>query len=368
MFKFVHIRDGHDNFFTPVRLLFAVIVMIGHCFYVTHGHLYEKSPLAEPAVFFGYRPSLLAVNLFFIVSGFLVTKSVMYRGAGAEFVSARVLRILPALVVHVLFVMFVMGPFVTTLPLKAFVLHPDFLSQPLKVLSFYRTEMVLPGALTHNTEQVGSATLWTLRYEVMAYMGTGLLFCLGLMKHRWMILVQFLGLVALWPLVHVTGVYEQVPGTFQNVLRLGLCYAMGATIYAYRDKLSFHILGIPIVGCIAAAFHNTIMFEVMVDFCLAYMVFWLVYVKMPKLNGLQKIDDVSYGIYIYHYCILQWIYYINPQVSTLQLLVFASPFTLALALASWHFVEKPLLAKKQSFGEFLKFSKSTKEKVRAISL
>jgi len=353
MFKFVHIRDGQDNFFTPIRLLLAVMVMIGHCYYVVEGHLYAKSPLAEPAIFFDYRPGFLAVNLFFIASGFLITKSIMYRGPGAEFIAARVLRIFPALIVHVLFVMFVMGPFVTTLPLKEFFSHSEFLSQPFKVLSFYRTEMILPSALQNNTEQVGSATLWTLRYEVLAYMGTWLVFVLGLMKRDWMFLMQFLCFALLLSFSHLTGIYDQLSGTVKAILRLGVAYSLGAAIYAYRHKLSFHILGILILGCVTAIFHDTVIFEVMTNVWMAYIVFWMAYVKIPKLQSLQTIDDVSYGLYIYHYCVLQWIYHVKPSVSILELLFWATPISFGLAYASWYLVEKPFLAQKEKFGNII---------------
>ena len=70
MFQTVKIRDGHDNFFTPLRLLFATLVVIGHAFAVA-----LRDPMSEPQLFFHYTFSYLAVNLFFIASGFLVTKS-----------------------------------------------------------------------------------------------------------------------------------------------------------------------------------------------------------------------------------------------------------------------------------------------------
>lgn len=96
--QIVHVRNGHDNFFTPLRLIFALLVMIGHAFAIAHGDADR-----EPQVFFHYTFSYLAVNLFFITSGFLVTKSMLYRGDSPAFVSARVLRIFPALAVHVFF-------------------------------------------------------------------------------------------------------------------------------------------------------------------------------------------------------------------------------------------------------------------------
>jgi len=85
------IRDGHDNFFTPLRLIFASLVVFGHAFVVA-----LRDISAEPHILYHYTFSYLAVNLFFIASGFLVTKSMVYRGDTPSFISARALRIFPA--------------------------------------------------------------------------------------------------------------------------------------------------------------------------------------------------------------------------------------------------------------------------------
>jgi len=343
MFSRVKIREGHDNFFTPVRLLFALMVLVGHAFVVTLGH-----SSAEPAIFFHYRPSYLAVNLFFIASGFLVTKSMLYRGDLVEYSAARGLRIFPALFIHVLFVMFAIGPFVTNQPLGQFLTDPQFWSQPFKVLSFVETDMVLPGAFATNSEQIGSGALWTLRYEVLAYIGTAIAFALGLLKHKWMLIAQFLIFVLAWPIAHLTGAFDQMPGTIQSILRFGLAYGLGAAVYALQDKLSFHLLGVFVLGLVAALFSGTVMFEIITTIWLGYIVFWMAYVKIPALNGLKKLSDTSYGIYIYHWVILQTVFYFIPGINAWALMAVTLPITVLIAWLSWHGIEKPMLKKKVS--------------------
>lgn len=349
MLNNVKIRGGHDNFFTPLRLFFALMVVVGHSYIVA-----LRDPSAEPFLFFHYKPSYLAVNLFFVASGFLVTKSMLYRKDVADYTSARSLRIYPALIAHVLFVMFIMGPFVTDIPLFAFFTDPQFLTQPLQVLSFYQTNMVMPGALTTNDEQIASGALWTLRYEVLAYIGTVAAFSLGLLKHKWMIAAQFFGFALLWVVFQTTGLFEHVPATVQSILRFGICYGLGAAIYAYSDKLSFNIIGIPVLGLVAALFHGTAVFEILVDLWLAYIVFWAAYVQIPVLNPLKKLSDISYGIYIYHWCLLQWIFYAMPELSLSGLLSLTLVATIAVSLISWHCIEKPMLRRKAGFTKLLK--------------
>lgn len=352
MFKWVRINDGHDNFFTPLRFIFAFMVLIGHAFIIA-----TRDITAEPHIFFDYTFSYMAVNLFFIASGFLVTKSMLYRGDIAEYSSARILRIYPALALHVLLVMFIMGPFVTNLPLLEFFTHPDFLSQPLKVLSFYKTEMELPGALDGNNETLASATLWTLRYEVLAYIGTAIAFSLGLMRKKWMLLAQFVTFATAWIAIEGFGSFEALPATGQNLLRFGICYTLGAAIFAYRERIRFHILGLMGVTIAAALTNGTPLFEVTTAIMLAYFVFWAAYIKLPKLNALQSVSDISYGIYIYHWAIMQWLNHVYPDMSPWQLITIAAPITILISIASWRWVEKPMLRSKKGFSKQLRFGR-----------
>jgi len=352
MFKAVKIRDGHDNFFTPLRLLFATLVVIGHSFAIA-----LRDPMSEPQLFFHYTFSYLAVNLFFIASGFLVTKSMLYRGDVAEYSSARVLRIYPGLIVHMLFVMFIIGPLATSLNLGEYFTHIDFLKQPFVVLSFLSAQMYLPGIFESNAEQMGSAPLWTLRYELLAYIGTAVLFSLGLLKKKWMALAQFIVPSMAWVAAHGLGVYENIPGTIQMLLRFGIAYGLGAAIYAYRDRLSFHALGIPLMIGLAGLTSKLQVFEVTMNLMLAYMVMWAAYVRAPKLNFLQKLSDISYGIYIYHWCILQLVFMWMPKLSVAALFLITLPITFILASLSWHFVEKPMLTHKKGFSKYLRFGR-----------
>ena len=350
MFQRVKIRDGHDNFFTPLRLLFATLVVIGHACVVGF-----RDQMAEPTLFFHYNFSYLAVNLFFIASGFLVTKSMLYRGDIAEYSSARFLRIYPGLLVHVLFVMFIIGPLATSLSMGEYFTHIDFLKQPFVVLSFISAQMWLPGIFETNAEHMGSAPLWTLRYEILAYIGTAIIFSLGFLKKKWMVLAQFILPSIAWVVAHGLGIFESMPGTVQNLMRFGIAYGLGAAIYAYRERLSFTVIGIPIIIGLASLFYKFQVFEVAMNVMLAYIVMWAAYVKAPKLNFLQNLSDVSYGVYIYHWCILQLVFMWMPNLSVLALLLITLPITFLLAHLSWHFVEKPMLKYKTGFSKYLRF-------------
>lgn len=347
--KGVVIRDGHDNFFTPLRLIFALLVMIGHAFAIAYG-----SADYEPTVLFHYSFSYLAVNLFFIASGFLVTGSMLHRGDAPGFISARLLRIYPALIVHVAFILLILGPIATTIPLSDYFGTATVLAAPFKVLSFVDTDLILPGVFLSNGEQHASAPLWTLRYEVLCYLGTLGCFLLGLMRKRWMVLAQFVFPSLLWIAAQTYGWFETMPASVESLVRFMMAYGLGATLYAYRDRLRFTLLSalIPAVGLIL--FQATAAGEIAMNLLMAVFVMGIAYARLPKLDRLKSLDDISYGVYIYHWGIMQMLLHWMPGLSTPQLFALALGPTLLLAWLSWTFVETPMLRQKSRFGRWLR--------------
>ena len=256
-----------------------------------------------------------------------------------------------------LFVMLIVGPLATSLSLGEYFTHIDFLKQPFVVLSFISAQMYLPGIFESNAEHMGSAPLWTLRYELLAYIGTAIIFSLGLLKKKWMVLAQFILPSMAWVAAHGLGIFDSMPGTIQNLMRFGIAYGLGAAIYAYRERLSFHLLGIPLIIGLAALLHKFQVFEIAMNVMLAYFVMWVAYIKAPKFNVLQKLSDISYGIYIYHWCVLQLLFMWMPELSVTALFAIALPITVLLASLSWYFVEKPMLRHKTGFSKYLRFGR-----------
>lgn len=351
----VSIRDGHDNFFTPLRLLFALLVVIGHAYAVGKG-----SPDAEPQLFLSYTFSYMAVNLFFITSGFLVTKSMLYRGDPTLFTASRLIRIYPALIVHVLFVVFIVGTFMSDLPLRAYLSHPDVLSQPIRVLSFFNTDMILPGVFADNGEPYASAPLWTLRFEMLCYIGTVLAFTLGLMRRKWMLLAQFVVPSIIWIVGQQFGTFEHLPASLENMIRFAIAYGLGTAIYAYRDRITVSLWMIPALALLCWLIRDIEAVEVTMNLMLAAFVMWAAFLHAPRFDALKRLPDMSYGLYIYHWVILQTAMALWPGLSVIALFAIALPITLGLAWLSWIWIEKPALARKGPFSDWLRFGREPK--------
>ena len=102
---------SRDNNFNLIRFIAASAVLYYHCFPLTIGPVYSE-PIGR---FIWIGPGDLAVHIFFVSSGFLVTSSLVKRNNIIAYFWARFIRIYPALFVVVGFCVFVIGLSYTSL-------------------------------------------------------------------------------------------------------------------------------------------------------------------------------------------------------------------------------------------------------------
>src|SRR3954464_3664915 len=158
--------DGRANNFDALRFWAALAVLWSHSFPITLGAQYPQ-PLAS--VSFGQTNlGRVAVAFFFVISGYLITRSFERSRSTWSFVRARALRIMPGLIVVLIAVAFVLGPLVTSIPL-----HDYFTSSaPYRYVitqASFSGHAELPGVFDRNPVAHANDSLWTLRYEVACY-------------------------------------------------------------------------------------------------------------------------------------------------------------------------------------------------------
>jgi len=161
------LTSDRNNNFNLMRLGAAAVFVLSHSFILTY-----NEPNSIPRGM-GY----LAVNCFFIMSGFLVCKSVMQRRAIGDFYKARVLRIYPALILAILLCVFLVGPLNTQLPLLEYFFNSETYKFLFKnSLLVFGVEYNLPEVfVSRGPERMVNAPIWTLVYEVYLYLFLGLL-------------------------------------------------------------------------------------------------------------------------------------------------------------------------------------------------
>ena len=353
--QLIETRGSRTNHFDIMRLTAALLVVFSHSFNLSHGKVLGKQyeplmQLSKGQITLGG----LAVLVFFVISGFLITASFDKDKNVLSFFQKRFLRIYPGLIVVVLLTALVLGPLMTELPLWEYFKKPETYNYLVNNIGFIRYQDFLPGVFEHNTvPHYINGSLWTLKYELLCYVVTAILGYFGFLKFRVLgiffivssltnILIQghFIDNLADWN--------GGLPFIVKSFLELLPYYLAGSLIYIIRDRLPYRasfafgslfliFLSLPIPG----------LFKPMFSVVGAYLVFYAAY--FPKINplNLSKIGDLSYGVYIYGWIIQQIVVqWLHPHINWFTNCLISLPFILGASFLSWHLVEKRAMGMK----------------------
>ena len=331
-------RRPHNNF-TALRIALALAVIVSHAFSITTGSL-ENEPLMRST---GFTLGEHAVNGFFAVSGFLVTMSFDRRG-WRDYVVARALRIVPALVAATLVTALVLGPALTRLPLAQYLADPALWRFIALTPTTFKSATALPGLFSDNVFPYPMGTVWTLKYEMLCYVGVFAAGLAGLMRQR----IVALGLVAALfvAIVALDLLHPDAGKATQTSLRLPFLFAAGGVLYLWSDRL-------PVSAIVAAALLAATWLAAGTPLCKAllfafesYGVIWLALAPGLSHPALEPHADLSYGTYLYGWPVQQALAQLFPGAAALSLLPPAVAISLIVAALSWYVVEKPALSLK----------------------
>lgn len=333
--------------------MLAGAVLIEHAVIVTQGPGHPP-----PLALHGWSLSYAAVNAFFIVSGFLIASSLERRKDAASFAVARALRIVPALVVLSLAAVLVIGPLVTTIPAGEYWSAPATWWFPLQVLGFLDTSQGPAGVFAGNPwSGEFSAPLWTLRYEVLAYLGAAVLVLSPLpWTHR-----TALSLYLAATLGHAALAWagQDLPGLLTASARLSAPFALGMLIHVLRHH--WPVSPWPAVAAVGAWWlaGASPLAEPFLNLALATGLFWIAFAPLGGLPTWHRMPDWSYGVYIWHYPVMQAVLVLKPGASPVETGLAALVVTIPIAAASWNFVERPSLFLKAPLARLLHATRST---------
>lgn len=339
--------DRRDNNYNLMRFLAAALVIYSHSFPMSG---VPSDPLERLVGFsFGH----LAVDVFFVISGFLVTGSLLSRRDLGSFAAARALRLFPVLVVGALGCAFVVGPLQTELPLARYFTHPgtwafaamNSVPWPLGVC------YTLPGVFQHvPVRGAVNGSLWSLPWELSMYVALsalGLLAYAGRRRLSERALRRTLVAIGLAATAGFT-VYEafDFPYNFHLAqgLRLTSLFFGGAALVVLSDR-------VPLSGRLALAAAALLVADFLLPrplmaiytAALVYLVLWLAYAPSGPFAFYNRVGDYSYGTYVYAFPIGQSVAAWFPDASATTILLVTLPVTLALAIPSWHLLEERML-------------------------
>jgi peptidoglycan/LPS O-acetylase OafA/YrhL len=288
----------------------------------------------------GYTLGTVAVFMFFVISGFLISMSFERAPSSGAFWQARGLRILPCLVVSTLLIGLVMGPLVTTLTPAAYLADPETWTFLLRNILMALPQYTLPGVFETNPYPTVVGSIWTLIHEVTCY---AMLFAIGILgllhpKRFWIALAAY---AAVWAVT--AGFDIPLHGKIEQFRILALPFLVGMAFHVWRDRIPMS--GLVALGLIAlaAALRLTPLYPLAFMLALAYATFWCAFIPQGAVRAYNRLGDYSYGLYLYAFPIQGLVVWLWGPLTPLGNIALAFPLTLALSVLSWHWLEAPAL-------------------------
>src|SRR5262249_25479660 len=177
----------------------ATAVILFHSFALTQHWTDEPLWRLAPELNFGS----VGVKAFFVVSGFLVTKSFLERRRALPFAAAPMLRLYPALICATLLTI-ALAAWSSARPLLSFLGAGETLDYAWRTATAFDVRDRLPGAYAENPFRDSvNGSLWTLPVEMRLYVALGIAGVAGLLARRWVwLFVLATLLVVFWRVVH----------------------------------------------------------------------------------------------------------------------------------------------------------------------
>jgi peptidoglycan/LPS O-acetylase OafA/YrhL len=346
--------NSRDNNFNLLRFIAASLVIFGHSW-----------PGADPLMSITRTPSAhMAVDIFFGISGFLVTGSLLSRKNVLAFATARLLRLVPGLFISTLITVFGIGLYFTTLPTREYLHHADIYQYIWINCTLLDTQPSLPGVFDGNV----NGPLWTLQYEFRMY---ATLACIGLLVYCWprllperfaAIAVVAIALVTNGGLLLIAYGSSAAAETLLEIAslsfwRLAAMFFLGGTYYVFRRFIPvniFMLLAVLVALYISMQVYftdtgNNCLYFGAYSLLLPYLALYFAYMPGRFLRKFNEIGDYSYGIYIYGFPMQRSVMAMGWDSSPWMLFFLAFPPALLFAILSWHLIEKRAIALKDIY-------------------
>ncbi len=328
--------ERRGNNFNLIRLLAAWAVIYGHSHALA---VWGGDDLPVRLMHFKFSGGI-AVDVFFVISGYLIAAS-MERNTPQAFLVSRALRIFPALLLCVGLSAFLLGPLLTT--------AHDYWRRP-EVWRYFianvglseNTAYFLPGVFQGLKFESVNGSLWSLPIEARLYIGLAAIWVLSLhRKERFnpiFVAAMAIGFLLISP--------ESLPETESRVYYCLAFFFTGTFAWINRSSIPLSWPLMFAVLVFAAALLGTGRFFVGYFLVVSYGTLFLAYV--PRLPVIRY-HDLSYGLYLYGWPSQQLVQTFAPNSGPIANTVWGTLLAAAFAAMSWFLVEAPALRLKSRF-------------------
>lgn len=349
-------KISRENNFDLIRLLAALQVVLGHGIH----HLKIESDFLVSSLehCLKYLPG---VPIFFLISGFLIYASFDRNSDDlARYFRNRFIRIYPGLWVCILVTAALLlydwpSDIFSLLSTSSFWI---WLFAELSIAQFYTPEILRFWGVG-----APNGSLWTITVELQFYVIVPLI---GLLSRKISAttVVIFVCLISVIANIYIGTLPEDsIVTKLGNVTVLPYLYYFGFGMLAYRywDKIKQFFEGKFLIWLLlyaAVVFTSVYIFDLAVteyfihspmnlvaDILLAGLTLSAGYTGTRHFAHLLRGNDISYGIYIYHMLIVNFMVHRELFGSPVYLLI-AFIATIVVAFVSWKLVEQPLLRRK----------------------
>lgn len=318
-----------ENNFTPLRLGLALLVVLGH-YKLFIG-------IASPPFPFNY--AALAVECFFVVSGYLVANSFDRDPDLKRFFIKRFFRIYPLYITVVIAQTLILGSLADGGIAANLGSMATYLLANAAFANFLQYD-VGSGPLSGLHESSLNASLWTLKIEFAFYLLLPFLWRLFMRYGAGVLAGIFLLSVAYQQGMEMAGHHtlaKQLPGQLQF-------FVLGVAAYRYRHLLRLENRWLGLVLAVALGAVVTALLTVRPPVLYPLLVAALVMTLALLTPRLRMTSDMSYGVYLLHAPIIQLSLLFGVYEPGLDGLAVTVAVVLLLALAAERWVEAPGIA------------------------
>lgn len=318
-----------DNCFDFLRYLFALSLIIAHFCTLTG---------LEP---FWFITGSMRVKAFFTITGFLVTYSFLRRNCEIKsYAIKRFVRIVPAYVCCIIFCIF-LGLFVTKLSVANFFSSAQTTKYTICNLFMLNwLEPELPSTFQDNLRPQMNGSLWSMKQEVIFYILVPFVI--------WILRKSGKRVLSVIPVAIGLIIYNFIPVQLQYFLY----FFSGMLLLLFMDEFCNHTKSILLISFISELILYTTDIPYLTSFCqtIEPLTFSSIIVGIAYnctfLNFFRKYDNVTYGLYLYHFPIIQLlILYGLAEYNITLCLIVTILITAVLACISWYAIEKPLITR-----------------------
>ena len=330
-----------SNNFDMLRLVMALSVFFVHSF-----DLSGSEGLKFLTSIFS---STVAVNSFFIISGFLIFMSYDRSSSLRSYMEKRVRRIAPAYIAVVTICAFA-GLLVSSYGFSGYFTLDWLKYYGANILTLNFLEPALPGVFMENKYNAVNGALWTIKIEVMFYVSVPIV-AYFLSRYNKALVCIVIYVLSVVYFLYFTSLYDHTGQKIYWQLSLLLPGSMsffisGALLYYYQDSFSekkYYMLAAGVAGYLIYKYsgYSAVFYPIM-PISLALIIIYFA-TAFYYVGNWARYGDLSYGVYIWHFPVVQLLIYKGYFQMPVVGLVMSFVIVFLCAFLSWHIIEKRAL-------------------------